>query len=117
MTYHAPSTGLGVRVVLFDVFGTVVDWRSGIAAAVAAFVDRHGLQLDPPAVGRHLARRDPPAMHRVRSGAQPFVTLDVLHRENLDEALRRARRRPGRLRGRGTGRAVARLALPAAVAG
>ena len=34
VTYHSPSTGLGVRAVLFDVFGTVVDWRSGIAAAV-----------------------------------------------------------------------------------
>jgi FMN phosphatase YigB (HAD superfamily) len=33
VTYHSPSTGLGVRAVLFDVFGTVVDWRSGIAAA------------------------------------------------------------------------------------
>ena len=49
MTYHSPSTGRGIRAVLFDVFGTVVDWRSGIAAAVAAFADSRALALDPPA--------------------------------------------------------------------
>src|ERR1700685_2718655 len=88
MTYHSPSTGLSVRAVLFDVFGTVVDWRSGIAAAVASFADGHDLQLDPHAFADTWRGRYQPAMQRVRSGARPFVTLDVLHRENLDEALR-----------------------------
>jgi hypothetical protein len=45
--FLAPSTGRGVRAVLFDVFGTVVDWRSGISAAVRAFADRESLQLGP----------------------------------------------------------------------
>ncbi|HEX3512527.1 MAG TPA: haloacid dehalogenase type II [Trebonia sp.] len=77
-----------MRAVLFDVFGTVVDWRSGIAAAVRSFAGRHGLELDPHAFADSWRGRYQPAMQRVRSGARPFVSLDVLHRENLDDALR-----------------------------
>jgi len=95
VTYHSPSTGQPVRAVLFDVFGTVVDWRTGIAAAVAAFADARGLALDPPAFADTWRRWYQPAMQRVRSGARPFVSLDVLHRENLDEALREHGLDPG----------------------
>jgi 2-haloacid dehalogenase len=77
-----------VRAVLFDVFGTVVDWRSGIAAAVRSFADLHGLELDPHAFADSWRGQYQPAMQRVRSGARPFVSLDVLHRENLDDTLR-----------------------------
>ncbi len=79
-----------MRAVLFDVFGTVVDWRSGIAAAVRLFAARHGLDLDPYAFADSWRGQYQPAMQRVRSGARPFVSLDVLHRENLDGALRGA---------------------------
>ena len=88
MTYIAPSTGLGVRAVLFDVFGTVVDWRSGISAAVRSFADGHGLEVDPGAFADSWRGQYQPAMQRVRSGERPFVSLDVLHRENLDDVLR-----------------------------
>jgi 2-haloacid dehalogenase len=88
MTFLSPSTGLPVRAVLFDVFGTVVDWRSGIAAAAGAFARGHGLDLDPGAFADSWRGQYQPAMRRVRSGERPFVTLDVLHRENLDDALR-----------------------------
>jgi 2-haloacid dehalogenase len=87
VSFLSPSTGLPVRAVLFDVFGTVVDWRSGIAAAVGSFAGRHGLDLDPAAVADAWRGRYQPSMRRVRSGARPFVPLDVLHRENLDETL------------------------------
>jgi 2-haloacid dehalogenase len=96
VTYHSPSTGLPVRAVLFDVFGTVVDWRSGIAAAVRSFADGHGLELDPHAFADTWRGRYQPAMQRVRSGGRPFVSLDVLHRENLDDALRAHGIDPGR---------------------
>jgi 2-haloacid dehalogenase len=89
VTYLAPSTGLDVRAVLFDVFGTVVDWRSGISAAVRSFAHDHGLELDPDAFADSWRSRYQPAMQRVRSGERPFVPLDVLHRENLDDVLRR----------------------------
>jgi 2-haloacid dehalogenase len=88
VTYLAPSTGLSVRAVLFDVFGTVVDWRSGISAAVRSFARGHGLELDPHAFADSWRGQYQPAMRRVRSGERPFVSLDVLHRENLDDVLR-----------------------------
>jgi 2-haloacid dehalogenase len=52
MTYYSPSIQRGVRAVLFDVFGTVVDWRSGIAAAVAAFAEPRGSRRQPVRVRR-----------------------------------------------------------------
>ena len=86
--YIAPSTRQPVRAVLFDVFGTVVDWRTGIASAVAAFADRMGLTLDPEAFADAWRSRYQPSMERVRSGLRPYVTLDELHRENLEPVLR-----------------------------
>jgi 2-haloacid dehalogenase len=77
-----------VRAVLFDTFGTVVDWRSGIATAVGAFARDHQLGLDAEEFADAWRARYQPAMGRVRCGERPFVSLDVLHRENLDDALR-----------------------------
>ena len=88
VTYVSPATGRPVRAVLFDVFGTVVDWRSGITAAVRSFAAGHGLDLDPAAFADSWRGRYQPAMRQVRSGARPYVSLDVLHRENLAEVLR-----------------------------
>jgi 2-haloacid dehalogenase len=76
-----------VRAVLFDVFGTVVDWRAGICAAVREFAAAHGLELDAGAFADEWRARYVPSMRLVRSGERPFVPLDVLHRENLDEVL------------------------------
>ena len=74
----------GVRALVFDVFGTVVDWRSGIARAAAPFLARHGGSgIDPRSFADAWRRRYDPAMDEVRSGRRPFVRLDVLHRENL----------------------------------
>jgi 2-haloacid dehalogenase len=87
VTFRAPSTGLAVRAVLFDVFGTVVDWRSGIADAVGSFGRRHRLDLDPGAFADSWRRQYQPAMQRVRAGERPYVPLDQLHRENLDGVL------------------------------
>jgi 2-haloacid dehalogenase len=95
VSYRSPSTGRAVRAVLFDVFGTVVDWRSGIASAVRLFADGHRLDLDPDAFADSWRGRYQPSMQRVRSGARPFVSLDVLHRENLDEVLRERGTDPG----------------------
>ncbi len=74
----------GVRALVFDVFGTVVDWRSGVAREAGPFLAAHG---GDPAAGPAFAdawrRRYMPAMEEVRTGRRPFVRLDVLHRENL----------------------------------
>ena len=74
----------GVRALVFDVFGTVVDWRSGVARDAAPFLQRYG--ADPgaaPALADAWRRRYAPAMEAVRSFKRPFTRLDVLHRENL----------------------------------
>ena len=86
--YRSPSTGKVVRAVLFDTFGTVVDWRSGIATAVREFAARRALSLDPGEFADDWRSRYRPSMERVRSGQRPFVSLDTLHMENLEAVLR-----------------------------
>lgn len=78
----------GVRALLFDVFGTVADWRSGIAREAASFLARHGKAREDAAAFADAWRgRYQPAMEEVRSGRRPFVRLDTLHRENLEAAI------------------------------
>jgi 2-haloacid dehalogenase len=76
-----------VRALLFDVFGTVVDWRSGVARDLATFLARHGVNADPHAVADAWRRRYDPAMAVIRRGERAFTRLDVLHRENLLDVL------------------------------
>ncbi|MFE5706881.1 MULTISPECIES: HAD family hydrolase [Rhodococcus] len=85
--FRSLSTGRSIRAVLFDTFGTVVDWRTGIASAVAGYAERHQLELDAAAFADRWRDRYQPSMEPIRSGAREFVTLDTLHRENLDAAL------------------------------
>ncbi|MDQ1052793.1 2-haloacid dehalogenase [Arthrobacter sp. SORGH_AS 212] len=86
--YRSPSTGLPVRAVLFDTFGTVVDWRTGVAREVAVFAAAQDVALDAQAFADHWRSLYQPAMQAIRSGQRSFTKLDTLHRENLDEALR-----------------------------
>jgi 2-haloacid dehalogenase len=76
-----------VQALVFDVFGTVVDWRSGVARESAPFLTRYAPGADPAAFADAWRRRYAPAMEEVRSGRRPFVRLDVLHRENLEAVL------------------------------
>ena len=76
-----------VQALVFDVFVTVVDWRSGVARELAAFLARYAPQADPAAFADAWRRHYSPAMEEVRSGRRPFARLDVLHRENLDAVL------------------------------
>ena len=78
-----------IKAVVFDVFGTVVDWREGVARELRAFFARHGAgAADALAAADAWRRRYQPAMEECRSGRRPFTRLDVLHRENLDAVLR-----------------------------
>ena len=91
-------TDLGA--VVFDVFGTVVDWREGVARELRAFFDRHGAgAADAYAAADAWRRRYQPAMQECRSGRRPFTRLDVLHRENLDAVLRECGIDPGAVAG------------------
>jgi 2-haloacid dehalogenase len=77
-----------VKALVFDVFGTVVDWRSGVARDARTFLAQRGRSdVDTHAFADAWRRRYQPAMEEVRSGRRPFTRLDVLHRENLDALL------------------------------
>lgn len=71
------------EALIFDVFGTVVDWRTGIARAVAEALPG----ADPWAFAAAWRSRYDPAMAAVREGRRAYVALDVLHREMLDDTL------------------------------
>jgi len=81
------STIAPLHAVLFDVFGTVVDWRSSITREVNQAVRCHGINVDAQAFADQWRALYQPAMARVRSGEMPFVSLDKLHRQNLDQVL------------------------------
>ena len=77
-----------IKALLFDVFGTVVDWRSGVARDVATFFQRHNIPVNATEFADAWRREYSPAMEEIRSGRRPFVRLDVLHKENLVKVLR-----------------------------
>ena len=72
-----------VEALLFDVFGTVVDWRTSIARQLEAFLAPRGVERDWDAMARDWRARYQSAMAAVRTGRRPFVKLDLLHSENL----------------------------------
>jgi len=79
----------GIRALLFDVLGTVVDWRSGVSRDVSAFLARQGAtHIDSAKFADEWALRYTPSTEEVRSGRRPFTRLDILHRENLEGTLR-----------------------------
>ncbi len=86
--YLSRTTGHPIEAVLFDTFGTVVDWRSGIAREVGAFLAEHGIDgVDPRQFADAWRARYQPAMQAIRDGRRDFVPLDVLHLENLRAVL------------------------------
>ncbi len=72
-----------VEALTFDVFGTVVDWRTGIAREARAILGQHGAGRDWEALADRWRALYQPAMEAVRSGRRPWLRLDDLHRENL----------------------------------
>ena len=77
----------GVRALAFDVFGTVVDWRSSVIAELEALSREKDLQADWPAFADAWRGRYAPSMDRVRRGEIPWANLDTLHRLSLEELL------------------------------
>jgi hypothetical protein len=62
----------GVRALVFDTFGTVVDWYSGLAREAGPFLARHGKpDVDPGDFAYAWRRLEQPAMEEVRSGRRP----------------------------------------------
>lgn len=76
------------KALIFDVFGTLVDWRGSIAREAEALLAPRGVALDWLAFADAWRDEYQPAMDEVRSGRLPFCKLDALHRRNLDIVLR-----------------------------
>lgn len=74
-----------LKVLAFDVFGTVVDWRSGVIAEVAAVAAEHDLAIDAAAFADEWRKRYQPFLDRVRLGEALWQGLDDLHRAALGD--------------------------------
>jgi len=73
-----------VEAMTFDVFGTVVDWRSSIIREGEQLTVRTGIEVDWPRFADAWRAGYGPAMRRVRSGELPWTRIDDLHRMILD---------------------------------
>jgi 2-haloacid dehalogenase len=76
-----------VRAVLFDTFGTVMDWRTSILEDFRAFGQRHRLNVDWEALVDEWKTAYRPGMEAVRSGEWPWTRVDAIYRTKLDEIL------------------------------
>ena len=74
---------LKVKALLFDVFGTVVDWRTGIATEVESVAKKNNISIDPFDFADAWRAEYQPAMEEIRKGRRSFTILDILHMENL----------------------------------
>jgi len=78
-----------VRALLFDVFGTLVDWRKGVARESERLLGSLGYKLDWLAFADAWRGEYQSGMEEVRSGRIPFSKLDIIHRHNLNRILPR----------------------------
>jgi 2-haloacid dehalogenase len=74
-----------VKAVVFDVFGTLVDWRGSVAAGLAAFGAARGVSADWVGLTDAWRGAYKPAMDAVRTGKRAWTSLDELHRDALAE--------------------------------
>jgi 2-haloacid dehalogenase len=79
------------KALFFDVFGTLVDWRTSIAREAELILKPLGYSLDWLTFADAWRDEYQPGMEEVRSGRIPFSKLDVLHRRNLERILPRFR--------------------------
>src|SRR4026208_332879 len=78
-----------VRAMFFDVFGTLVDWRTSVAREAERILGPLGHKLDWLAFADAWRNEYQPGMEEVRSGRISFCRLDVLHRRNLERFIPR----------------------------
>ena len=76
-----------VKALVFDTFGTVVDWRTSVTQEVEALAARKGLKVDGAKFADGWRAGYRPSMDRVRTGELPWTKLDRLHRMTLDKIL------------------------------
>ena len=79
---------LGVKALVFDVFGTVVDWRGSIIREATKWGQEKNLQIDWGRFADQWRAGYGPSMEKVRKGTLPWTKLDDLHRMILDDLLK-----------------------------
>jgi 2-haloacid dehalogenase len=73
-----------LKALVFDTFGTVVDWRGSLIAELTEFGRQRRIAADWAALVDAWRGAYRPSMDRVRKGERPWTLLDTLHRETLD---------------------------------
>ena len=73
-----------VKAMVFDTFGSVVDWRGSIVRDLTRWGNENGFQADWTVFAEQWRSMYQPSMEAWRSGKREFTVLDVLHRESLD---------------------------------
>lgn len=76
-----------IQALIFDVFGTCVDWRTGVARVTEAEFKHRDISVNAIEFATYWRSRYVPAMSRIRAGQRGYIALDQLHYENLLETL------------------------------
>ena len=76
-----------MKAILFDVFGTTVDWRSSIIAELEGFGSENGLDADWPVMADRWRAGFRDLQGRIARGERDWITMDAIHREVLDGML------------------------------
>jgi 2-haloacid dehalogenase len=76
------------KALVFDVFGTVVDWHGSVAREMRGLAKGKGLRLNAAKFAKAWRAGYRPAMDRVRRGEAPFEKIDVIHRAILEDVLK-----------------------------
>jgi 2-haloacid dehalogenase len=87
MDFPSGATFAGVKALFFDVFGTLVDWRTGVAREAEAVLKPRGYALDWTTFAEAWRAQYQPSLEEVRSGRIAYTKLDVLHRRTLQNVL------------------------------
>jgi len=78
----------GTKALVFDVFGTVVDWHGSVAREMRGLARAKGLRVNAVKFAKAWRAGYRPAMDRVRRGEAPFEKIDVIHRAILEDVLK-----------------------------
>jgi 2-haloacid dehalogenase len=78
----------GVKAILFDTFGSVVDWRGSLIADLSTWSAERGIAADWAGLVDEWRAAYAPSMDRVRKGELPWTILDDLHRASLERLVR-----------------------------
>lgn len=81
------AQAFGIKALVFDVFGTVVDWHGSVAREVRELARVKGLRVNAAKFAKAWRAGYRPAMDRVRRGEAPFEKIDVIHRAILEDVL------------------------------